>query len=113
MQRLMMSLGFAAALASCAADTTAPDQLPAQTAEAPATEPSAFTLWLDRATTAETAIPAIVAAAHQQLAAACERTPGAAVRILNPLASGSYQDVCNAGTFGSSAVWLLACAAAF
>ena len=45
------------------------------------------------APTAEDVIPAILAVGHAQLVIACEQTPEASVRILNPLASGDYADV--------------------
>ena len=50
--------------------------------------------------TTESVIAAIVAAGHDELAAACESTPIAAIRILNPLASGEYSDVPCAAILG-------------
>lgn len=44
-------------------------------------------------TTAETVIPQIVEAGREQLASACAPTPTASVRIFNPLAEGSHEDV--------------------
>jgi hypothetical protein len=40
-------------------------------------------------TTAGTVIPQIIAAGREQLAAACVVNPGASIRIINPLVSGS------------------------
>lgn len=86
-------LACTAMLTGCAADTTTFDQGPAPAAEQPITEPQAFTLRLDSATTAETVIPAIMAVGHDQIAMACEANPGASIRIFNPLAPGDYADV--------------------
>lgn len=52
-----------------------------------------FDVQLPLDVTVESVIPAIVAAGHEELAAACDGTPGAAIRVLNPLASGSFEDV--------------------
>lgn len=52
-----------------------------------------FEVQLSRDITAESVIPAIVAAGHTELVTACESTPGAAIRILNPLTSGSFENV--------------------
>jgi hypothetical protein len=81
-------LSCAAMLAGCAADTTAPD-LPAEQTDAP----QAFEVRLRGDATAESATAAILAAGQEQLVTACEQTPGASVRIMNPLASGDYADV--------------------
>jgi hypothetical protein len=64
----------------------------------PTTEPepaasNGFELKLPDSATAETVIPAIVEAGHDQLAMACEASPVASVRIFNPLAAGSYEDI--------------------
>jgi hypothetical protein len=62
----------------------------------PTTSPeasNAFVALLPPTTTAETVIPQIVEAARDRLAAACVASPGASVRINNPLASGDYEDV--------------------
>ena len=75
------ALACAATWMGCATETTTDRG-------EPAAEARAFTLQLDAATTADTVIPAILAAGHDQLAAACEAAPGAAVRVANPLASG-------------------------
>lgn len=79
---------------SCAADvapTGTDDHGPAPAEQA--AEGQRFEVQLPRDVTVEAVVPAIVAAGHAELAAACESMPGAAIRILNPLASGSYEDV--------------------
>lgn len=86
-------LGCAAMLTGCATDATTPDQGPATYAEQATTEPQLFTLQLDSAMTAETAIPLMLAASHDQLTVACDSMPGVSVRIFNPLAPGDYLDV--------------------
>jgi hypothetical protein len=91
--RITAVLACSAMLLSCAADTTPPDQGPATSPEQSPTESQFFRLQLDSAMTAETAIPLILVAGHDRLAAACDSTPDAAVRIINPLVSGDYLDV--------------------
>lgn len=66
--------------------------------------PQSFVVELDRATTAEDAIPQILRAGRPQLATVCEEQPDASVRIFNPLASEAYTDVsCASVLDGSSA----------
>lgn len=91
--RFTAVLACSAILTGCAADTTPPNQAPSTDAEQSTTEPQLFMLHLDGTMTAKTAIPLILAASHDQLAAACDSVPGASVRILNPLASGDYLDL--------------------
>lgn len=55
--------------------------------------PQTFEIFLENAPRADMAIDEIAAQAHDRLAAACVGLPGAAVRIWNPLSSGSYADV--------------------
>ena len=65
-------------------------------ADEPTSSPEAskpFVVQLRGDTTAETVIPQLVEAGREQLATACAPTPGASVRIFNPLAEGSYEDV--------------------
>lgn len=52
-----------------------------------------FMLQLEDDTTPATVIEQIAAAGRDQLVVACESTPAATVRILNPLASGDYADL--------------------
>jgi hypothetical protein len=52
-----------------------------------------FEVQLPRDVTMESVVPAIVAAGHAQLAVACASTPDASIRIMHPLASGSFEDV--------------------
>src|SRR4051812_4469170 len=54
---------------------------------------NAFVALTAPTTTAETGVPQIVEAGREQLAAACVANSGASIRIMNPLASGSYEDV--------------------
>jgi hypothetical protein len=54
---------------------------------------NSFELTLPDNATAETVIPAIVEAGRDQIATACDAYPGASVRIFNPLASGSHEDI--------------------
>jgi hypothetical protein len=78
----------------CAADvapTDTGDYGPALAEQA--AEGQSFAVQLSRDVTAETVIPAIVEAARGKLAAVCESTPGASVRVVNPLASGDFADV--------------------
>lgn len=66
---------------------------------------NSFELTLPDNTTEETVIPAIVEAGRDQLATACEAYPGASVRIFNPLALGSYEDIaCSAILDGGESV---------
>jgi len=78
----------------CAADVAPTDtgDLGPALAE-PTAEGQSFAVQLPRDVTMESVIPAIVAAGHDELAAACAVTPGASIRILNPLASGTFEDV--------------------
>ncbi|MGK3959144.1 hypothetical protein WMF38_39630 [Sorangium sp. So ce118] len=55
--------------------------------------PPSFVFSLDRAITAEDAIPQILNAGRPQLVAACAEYPGALTRVFNPLALGAYEDV--------------------
>jgi hypothetical protein len=102
---LLGSAVLLAAVVGCAADV-APldtgDHGPAPGAEQASSAPQSFAVQLRDATTAETVIPALVAAAHDQLAAACESTPGASVRVVNPLASGDFADVSCAAILGGT-----------
>lgn len=59
-----------------------------------------FEVQLSPGTTMETIIPSIVEAGREELAAACEQTPGGAVRILHPLASDDHVDVSCADILG-------------
>ncbi|KYG02712.1 hypothetical protein BE21_54565 [Sorangium cellulosum] len=47
-------------------------------------------------------IPQILAAGHDQIAAACEAKPAASVRIFNPLASDEHADVSCASVLGDN-----------
>lgn len=101
--KITAALACAAILTGCAADTTTSDQEPADArAEQADTRPQAFAIYLDDSTTAESVIPAIVAAAHDQLVTVCEGNPGASVRVVNPLASGSYEDAQCSDILGGS-----------
>jgi hypothetical protein len=93
-------------LTGCAGDTT---QLDTAVQGSPAEHPAAlesFRVPLAGDATAETAIPAILVAGHEQLVAACGQTPRASVRIMNPLAPDDLADVaCSAildGTWQTS-----------
>src|SRR4051812_16955803 len=67
--------------------------------------PDVYQVPLAADTTAENVVPQIVEAGRAELAAVCAQTPGAAVRVLNPLASGDYVDVpCSALLDGGEAV---------
>jgi hypothetical protein len=83
------SLVFAADVAPRAAG----DHGPAPGAPQANAAPPLFEVQLRGDTTAGTVMPAMVAAAHARLVTACESTPGASVRVFNPLASGEYADV--------------------
>jgi hypothetical protein len=91
----LVCLGFTlSGVLGCAADvapTATGDHGPAL-AE-PTAEGQSFAVQLPRDVTTENVIPAIVAAGHDEFAAACALTPGASIRILNPLASGAFEDV--------------------
>ncbi len=50
------------------------------------------------------AIDAILAAGHEQFAAACEAAPSATIRILNPLAANDYRDVACSDILGVETV---------
>ncbi|MFS8064826.1 MAG: hypothetical protein ACMG6S_00515 [Byssovorax sp.] len=103
--KITAALACAAMLTGCAADTTTPDQEPADArAEQADTRPQAFVIHFDDSTTPESVIPAIVAAAHDQLVTACEGNRGASVRVFNPLASGSYEDIQCSDILGGSEV---------
>ncbi|WP_437952236.1 hypothetical protein WME98_17000 [Sorangium sp. So ce296] len=66
--------------------------------------PPSFVFSVDRAITAEDAIPQILNAGRPQLAAACAEYPGALIRVFNPLALGAYEDVtCSAVLDGEGA----------
>lgn len=85
-----------AMLAGCAADVApqgAIDDGPAMAASLAETAPRTFEVPLRSDTTAETILPQIVEGGHAQLIEACESTPGASVRVYNPLASGAYADL--------------------
>lgn len=56
-------------------------------------EGQSFKVQLPRDVMMESVVPAIVAAGHAQLAVACASTPEASIRIMHPLASGSFEDV--------------------
>jgi hypothetical protein len=59
-------------------------------------EPSASNAFVVRLTanaSKEGVIQQIVEAGQDQLAAACESGPGTSIRVFNPLASGSYENV--------------------
>jgi hypothetical protein len=93
------------ALPACSADVAPRDEGDhgsAEGAEQVSTAPQLFEVWLPVNTTAEDGIPALVAAAHDQLATACKSTPGASIRIFNPLASGDYADVSCAAIRGGA-----------
>jgi hypothetical protein len=60
---------------------------------APTAEGQSFEAQLPGDITAETVIPAIVAAGRVELAAACATAPGASIRVMNPLASSAFEDV--------------------
>jgi hypothetical protein len=94
---LLGSAVLLAAVVGCAADV-APldtgDHGPAPGAEQASSAPQSFSVQLRGATTAETVIPALVAA--------CESTPGASVRVVNPLASGEFADVSCAAILGGA-----------
>lgn len=74
----------------------------------PATDPgasNAFMLRLTPNASKDDVIHQIIKAGHDQLAAACVESPGASVRILNPLVSGDYADVaCSTILDGSESV---------
>jgi hypothetical protein len=80
------ALGCAADIAPTA--TGDPEPAAEQTAEG-----QSFEVPLPRDSTAESVIPAILTAGHGELAAACATTPEASIRIMNPLASGAFNDV--------------------
>jgi hypothetical protein len=87
-------LACAVMLTGCAADTMTRDQEPAEASAGQADTPlRAFALHLDNSTTSEDVIPAIIAAAHDQLVPACEGNPGASVRVFNPFAWETFEDV--------------------
>jgi hypothetical protein len=78
----------------CAAEvapTATADPAPAL-AQSPA-EGQSFAVQLPQDVPTESVIPAIVGAGQDKLAAVCASTPGAAIRVLNPLASGAFEDV--------------------
>jgi hypothetical protein len=77
----------------CAADTATLDTTARDPPAEHADTPQPFYVWLRGAMTAESAVSAIVAAGHDQLAGACESAPDSSVRVLSPLASGDYADV--------------------
>lgn len=77
-------LGCAAEVAPTDTGAHEPVSAAEQTAEG-----LSFKVKLPRDVTAETVIPAVVAAGHAELATACERTPSAAIHILNPLTPGA------------------------
>lgn len=95
--------GCTVVLMGCTADTATLDtnarHPPAEHADTPQT----FKVWLRGDMSAESAISAIVAAGHDQLAGACESAPDASVRILSPLASGDYADVACSSILDSDA----------
>ena len=88
-------LGFAlSGVLGCAANvapTDTGDHSPALAEQA--AEGQSFVVQLPSDVTTESIIPAIVTAGHEELASACAVTPGASIRILNPLASGAFKDV--------------------
>jgi hypothetical protein len=78
----------------CAAEVAPTDTAdPAPALAEPPAEGQSFAVQLPHDVTTESVIPAIVAAGQDKLAAVCERTPGAGIRIANPLASGAFEDV--------------------
>ena len=96
MLKTMMSAAVFAQIAmltGCAADRTEADGGPAADTAQVTTEAEGFVLRLPDSTTAETAIPALVQAGHARLATMCQSSPGGAIRILNPLAPGVFEDL--------------------
>lgn len=79
-----------AVLTGCVADTTPTDHAGAEPTEA---MQRSFQVQLRGDMPNEAVIPAILAAGHEQLTAACAQVPEMTVRILNPLASGEYVDI--------------------
>ena len=87
-------LGLFVGVLGCAADvapTDAGDHGP--TLAEPTAEGQSFAVQLPHDVTTDSVIPAMLAAGHDELAAACASTPGESVRILNPFASGAFEDV--------------------
>ena len=78
-------LAVLAAAGPAAAETNEPTTTPEAS--------NAFVTLTPPTVDAETVIPLIVEAGREQLATACVANPGASVRILDPLASGSYEDI--------------------
>ncbi len=91
----LVCLGFTlSGVLGCAADVALTDTGdPGPALAEPTAEGQRFAVQLPRDVTTESVLPAIVAAGHDELAAACAATPGASIRILNPLASGTFEDV--------------------
>jgi hypothetical protein len=75
-------------LTGCTVEAT-PDQGPSEKGSMLQT----FDVRLPTGTTEETVIPAIVAAGHDEIAAACDGTFSTSIRVFNPLAPGAYTDV--------------------
>lgn len=82
-------LACGAMLTGCTVETT-PDQGSSEGESESVLQ--TFDVRLPGDTTEETVIPAIIAAGHDEIAAACESTSSASIRIFNPLASGAYRD---------------------
>lgn len=101
MRRVLLGMpllvALAGAIGACGqgeGPTSSPVLPAAETA--PAEEASAsqiFEVQFEPAAQAEEAIPAIVEAGRDKLASACSGTPDASIRIMNPLASGAFEDV--------------------
>ena len=88
------ALGCVAMLTGCAAAGAAPDEEPgAAPAAQTATPLHVFMLRADSDLTADNVTPALVASAGDDLRVACEATPDKAVRIFNPYAPGTHEDV--------------------
>ena len=81
---------LACSILLCAATARAGDVAPDNPGEG---STRAFKVDLGPLASVADVIPAIVEAGRAQLSTACEATPGATVRIVNPLASGDFTDV--------------------
>jgi hypothetical protein len=105
MNRMIIGLALTplAVVPACGGAEESSDTAEARGEEQAATAEQSFTVWLDPATTAESVIPQIVAAARGPLAAVCEEHSGVSVRIVHPLASGWVDVSCASALAGDGA----------
>lgn len=100
MRHLLLSVPFVMTLAVLGPACVGADEPAAESFIEPSAS-NAFVVRLTANASKEDVIQQIVETGQDQLAAACEVKPGTSIRVFNPLASGSYEDVSCESILGS------------